>query len=141
MSLVSTWVQGTDAQYYKNPEIEKDDFFICFDDEEEPEIVIALPSDAMAANEFRDRASRYRRAADLLKSLNIPYRITKYGLTCTRIFGEFSLKPAFSVHFALKGPLPVKCITKFDRVTQKPPKGDCVIYHFLGEIEWVSQKS
>lgn len=133
MSQVSTWVQGTDAQYYKNPVIEKEGFFICFDDEEDPEIVVAVkPIDAREGPIFA-RAQQYRLAADHLKSLNIPYKIAKYGLTCERLFGEFTFRPAFSVYFHLKGPLPVEIITEHEGRAARP-KGECTFLHFIGDF-------
>jgi hypothetical protein len=133
VSKVATWVQGTDGQYYKNPEIEKDGFFICFDDEEDPEIVIEIPTSAVVAGTKLDRPSCYRRAADLLKSLNVPYRITDYGTTCQRIFGEYQFRYAYSVYFRLKGPLPVEIITKHEGRANKP-KGECTFIHFTGAL-------
>lgn len=132
MSRVSTWVQGTDEHYYKNPVIEKEGFFICFDDEEDPEIVVQIPVNDTNPTVF-ERSERYRLAADYLKSLNIPYRISKYGQTCTRLFGEFSLRPAFSVYFHLKGPLPVEIITEHEGRAQRP-QGECTFYHFIGKF-------
>lgn len=40
MSLIPTYVYAEDGLFYKNPVIQGDNFFICFDDRDPPEIVI-----------------------------------------------------------------------------------------------------
>lgn len=41
MSLVSTYVKATDGNFYRDPVQQGDGWFICFDDEDDPELVIA----------------------------------------------------------------------------------------------------
>lgn len=40
MSKVSTFVQGDDFKFYKNPVLYGDDWYLCFDDDDPPEVVI-----------------------------------------------------------------------------------------------------
>lgn len=40
MSLVSTYVRAADGKLYKNPSVRGDFWFVCFDDDEPPELVV-----------------------------------------------------------------------------------------------------
>ena len=42
MSLVSTYVQSQDDKWYKNPVIYRNDWFICWDDDDPIELVIRM---------------------------------------------------------------------------------------------------
>jgi len=99
MSLVSTWVEATDGKMYKNPEFEGDDFFICFDDDDPPEIVI--------------RKTSNRTPWQIFDSLGIfADKVQDRGFS-GRCFGRrFKVVAAQSYFFQLLKPIPVP--RKFD---------------------------
>jgi hypothetical protein len=40
MSLVSTWVRAVDGKLYRDPVFRGDGWFLCFDDDDPPELVV-----------------------------------------------------------------------------------------------------
>jgi hypothetical protein len=118
MSLVSTFIKGTDGNFYQNPVYFRDDWFICFDDDDPIELVVKIkanlnPSDIMAQLE------------------GFPaYRIEKHS-TCTRFFHHsgnrrLSGEPAIAywIHLTPEGvfkPFPVP--DAFDGDFSELPKG------------------
>jgi hypothetical protein len=122
MSIVSTYVYLGSAKFLENPIIQFDEGFICFDDEEPPEIVLKKTH---ARN--RDEARLLARAC-LLK-LRIPYAclrvITNSGLRCfCPGIGMEPLRPAWSMFFRLTGPVSSKTpvrrrkVVHFQRIEQ-----------------------
>jgi hypothetical protein len=117
MSLVPTYVQALDGRFYENPVLEGPGWFICFDDDDPPELVL---TEGMARNGppehflnvARVNGGNFRKAS-----------------RSHRMFGK-SLRPAASYFFDLRGPIPVP--SRFDAVHDKP-RGDGV-YHRFGEI-------
>ena len=59
MSLVSTWVKAKDGLFYKNPELSDKDWFICFDDDDPPELVIKKKSQLKPEDIFKSIELKY----------------------------------------------------------------------------------
>jgi len=100
MSLVATYVKADDGFFYNCPILSGEGWFICFDDDEPPELVIAKDSEVKFENVF--------------KKLGIDYnKIKERKMGGERFFdGEF--KEALSYFFKLRKPIPSKYITKND---------------------------
>jgi len=105
MSLVSSYIHCEDGKYYKNLvyQDEEGTWFLCFDDDEPPEIVIAHGTDNKPIQKPRK----------VLKKLGIKFNDMQEHLTCQRMFkrnGRDVLLRATSYFFQLpKGkacPLP-----------------------------------
>lgn len=114
MSLVPSYVLATDGLYYKNPIIKGDGYFICFDDDDPPEIVM----------EKRIVDHPIAKAKNILNEIGLLYYIHKgMGQKSHRLFdGVF--KPAHAVFFTLVGPIP----PPEGMIGVKEPQGECVIY-------------
>ena len=114
MSLVPTYVKATDNLFYKDPTLSGSGWFICFDDDEPPELVITLKSNLNPVK--------------LLDMLDIKYSNLRKGTQSGRMFGKgFKFKTAQSYFFNLESPLNPKFITEHEGRT-KSIKGDCVFY-------------
>lgn len=108
MSLVSTYVRATDGQFYKNPVIEGDNWFICFDDREPPEMVVKEGAYPPELAYFQPTSS-----------------LVPCG---QRVFEqEWDFAPARHQWGKLVGPIPVPDDDNHDGKCNRPP-GGCVIY-------------
>src|SRR3954471_8161053 len=76
MSLGSTWVLGDDGLYYQNPVMgEFENWYICFDDDDPPELVIAKTYDVRPAAILKNAKLGY----------TLMYRVHQYA---TRAVGR-----------------------------------------------------
>lgn len=114
MSLVPTYVKATDDYFYKNPILQGNGWFICFDDDEPPELVIADESPVTPEYAF--------------ELANIKYSHLRKGTKAERVFGKgWKFKPTQSYFFRLKSKLNPQRITEHDgRV--KTINVECVFY-------------
>lgn len=118
MSLVPTYVKADDGFFYKNPVLGTKDWFICFDDEDPPELVIKKECPSSPKT--------------LLQMIGITFsNLQKQGISY-RLFSQrgYNFKEAISYTFDLLKPLPVNNITKHEgKVTKEELHGrDCVFY-------------
>jgi hypothetical protein len=99
MSLCSTFVKAVDGKYYDDPVFRGEGYFVCFDDDDPPEIVISL--------------ERYRNPdpAVILQAIGIDYAKSSLKIQgrAGRCFtGEKKeTQEAISYFFNLKSPIPV----------------------------------
>lgn len=117
MSLVSTWAKAVDGQFYKNPVFRGEDYFLCFDDKEPPEIVIKACEKPLARMEA------------VLKELGISYsKLGGLGY-CGRCFNidAFTINNAYAAFMVISAPIPIP--HEYEEVRDKP-KGECVYYDF-----------
>ena len=115
MSLVSTYVRADDGLFYNDPTLSREGWFICFDDEEPPELVVAEDSEV----NFKD----------VFKMLGIDYKgVKERRMGGERMFdGRF--RRALSYFFELKEPIPTKYITESDGTIESPEEvGQGVFY-------------
>lgn len=105
MSLVPKFVKADGGFYYKNPVIERDDWFICFDP---PEFVVKTMSSV--------------RLSDVGINFKSQRRLQHCGM---HIFKDGNFTEARNQFFQLKGPIPVpdKHEGRFPQ-----PVGECVVY-------------
>lgn len=114
MSLVPTYVKATDNYFYKDPTLEGKDWFICFDDDDPPELVIAVKAKLNPET--------------LLNTLGIKYSNLRKGHVAGRVFGKnWHFKTAQSYFFELQNKLDPKLITTHEGKV-KTITGDCVFY-------------
>ncbi|MDX1701712.1 MAG: hypothetical protein R3250_13885 [Melioribacteraceae bacterium] len=132
MSLVSTYVVMANGACYKNPTLfdESGDWFICFDDEEPPEIVIRQ------AVISHSRKSRVRQISEKLEELGISAKITDSRVCGHRNFGHATndpkkteFEPAVAAFLKLKKRIPLDHVQyTADSVHVELPRGiECVI--------------
>ncbi len=95
MSLVATYVRAVDGNFYADPAFRGDGWFVCFDDDDPPEIVIAGAK----------RIPAHDKAVQILKQLGIS-NATTFKDKCGRLFGD-DVRDACSFTFKLKGRIPV----------------------------------
>jgi len=120
MSLVSTYVQATDGQLYKNPDIRGDDFFLCFDDDDPPELVIKMKHPLKRSND-----DLIARAKEILKENNINAEFVGEPMVgAERCFSltNLNMHPAWSIFLEIKSAIPVKAISGHEGI-----KGDKVV--------------
>lgn len=140
MSLVSTWVQFDDGVFYKNPTMRGQGWFICFDDDEPPELV-------MTEGFYRDLAVRTAVKGSRefliawLKGLGLDatmyYGIKDKGRRSYRCFGRdlrtSALKEAVAFFLKINARPPIGLLKDYD--TDKAPRKerpnfDCVFYEW-----------
>jgi|SRR5665213_299803 len=111
MSLVSTWVEATDGRYYQNPVLEGPGWFICFDDDDPPELVVTKRN--------------LRTFQQILQDAKIPWK--SIGLGCGSGTGNLifngKFKEAKATFFELAGPIPIP--QRFDSVHDNPEGQGC----------------
>jgi hypothetical protein len=112
MSKVPTYVQAIDGKFYQEPTIIGEGWFICFDDDDPPELVIEQPIK--------------KAAVEILKSTGIHYTALQKHSKSQREF-DGKTKKAISYFFHLHSRIPVP--QKFDKAIDRP-SGDCVFYEF-----------
>lgn len=81
MSLYPTYVLTDSGEWFRDPVIRGDGWFLCFDEDEPPELVVRItpedkPGDA------------YQRGLQILKDCGIKYRNKGSGPTGSRCFGS-----------------------------------------------------
>jgi hypothetical protein len=136
MSLVSTWVQATDGRMYKDPTIrgtfEGRDYFICFDDDDPPELVLATGERPTHTGKHLERAKQ------ILSSLGLQYSGIKRQRISIRMFsgkgsdhGTKEWQEATSFFFQLESPIPVPTAGNYDDVRDSSTNlGECVFHKF-----------
>lgn len=124
MSLVPSFIKADDNKYYKNPVLAGDDFFICFDDDDPPELVVKVNG--------RTEEQLKARVDELLKEFNSQI-CGKPVMGAGRIFSEdmsgFEFEAAYSVFIDIKQRIPHEKITTHDGVFDDP-EGECVFMAF-----------
>ena len=115
MSLVSTYVRADDGKMYRELVLEGDGWFICFDDDDPVEIVIANESGIKDPVAF-------------LISISIHPREVERGLGGgQRSFGG-KFKPAKNWFFNITKRIPAKLITRHDGIVERDDIYQGVIY-------------
>lgn len=117
MSLVSTYVKFNDGKYYKNPVIYGDGWYICFDDDEPPELVA-------------ETRLNFKKLIDTASTIGFDVNKRTRIHKCTRLYpSEYSeFRPSSAIFLSWKGKVnPTGHWVKHDGVFDKP-KGQCVIY-------------
>ena len=122
MSLVPNYVKFDDGNWYKNPTLgEGEDWFLCFDDDEDDEIVV-------------DRKLFFKGLTfeKIVEKLGIPIVLkgTHYlGSGCSRCFNKnWLMKTAVRSFAMLRGHPPVKYLRDYDSLLLKKPDRDGVYF-------------
>ena len=133
MSLVPTWVQAVDGKFYKNPVLKGEGWFICFDDDEPPEIVVSESLASQIPRYYRTKELAYRTVAMKLLQL----QSFDFGLyqvkpkTSLRLFNVItkSFERAGAFFFILRSPIPVP--QQHDGVAIASSElGECTLFMF-----------
>lgn len=122
MSLVPTWVRATDGRYYKNPILHGEDWFVCFDDDDPPELVVV-----QVPGEGREDARR--RAEGILRKAGVPGTLSNRSSRAGRSYPPYPSRrvlESIAFFFDLTGPIPIPEIHQ--DVTDGRPTGECVFY-------------
>lgn len=132
MSLVSTYVEAVDGKFYQNPTIYGPGWYICFDDNDPPELVVTLGTmkDLRGHLEQRieSKANWEMVAIDILAKAGIDAQnVKRQGATGRCFPPNDRLHMGMSFFFDLQAPIPVP--TKFDSVGNDTSH-DCVAYRF-----------
>ena len=106
MSKVGTYVEGSNGRYYSCPVIYTDEWYVCFDDDDPPEIVI---------RSFANSSSQsvVKRAKKFLRDAGFKYKNLEYSSYDTlRAFPpKWNLKKAGSCEFEIVAPFPTEGVT------------------------------
>lgn len=128
MSRVSTFVQGSDFKFYRNPVLYGDDWYLCFDDDDPPEVVVKTTV---------KREAR-KLAGDRLAGAGVKFKILEARTESYRCFPPTytGFHKAFSFFVELKEPLPVggPALLKHDGMTDFPST-ECVFLTFDLEFD------
>lgn len=119
MSLVSTYVRADDGEMYRNPVLEGEGWFICFDDDDPVEVVIAKELGIEDPKEF-------------LESLGIKplkNRVSNAMRSGSRVFNG-GWRSARSWFFEIEERIPASLITRHDGVVERENIRQGVIYDF-----------
>ena len=96
MSLSYIYVKAIDGKYYRYPTFrsKNNDWFVCFDEDDPPEIVI--------------KKSCKKKPEEILDSIGIKYQKIRNRISSGRCFGSTgSIHSAYSWFFDLKEPIPI----------------------------------
>lgn len=145
MSLVPTYVLADDNEFYKDPTINGIDFFICFDDDDPPELVIMAPGVKLDDMHDIDLRAMQKRAKEILESLNISAIFNGVGYSCGRVFDDDPMsadfKPAYAVSLTINKRIPVLAITEHEGLYEG--RGECVFECFEEDFnltKWKKEK-
>lgn len=128
MSQSATYVQALDGLLYKDPIISGEDWFVCFDDDEPPEIVMKR------FGSTTEKSAR-RKAHLLLMEAGIGFTLGEINsLTMGRSFPPtWKAKPASSIFFTLLAPIPIP--RTYGGVKIKPAAIDASMYIFWHDFD------
>ena len=111
MSLGPTYVRADDGEFYKNPVIRGEGFFLCFDEDEPPELVIEVGAGNFVMAERMD---------EIIKQLGLKASFKQGPHRSTRCFGKLSdkgsMRPAYAYFLNIHAPIPVSIITEHEGV-------------------------
>lgn len=120
MSLVSSYVLSDDGYWYKNPVLGDDEYFICFDDDDPPELVIRVKD--RSESEMRDCVN------GILSKLSGKI-VSQPMLGGYRLFkGKF--KKSYSVFIEINRRIPADFIKEHDGRFKEQPQTQGVFYNF-----------
>jgi len=125
MSKVSTFVQAVDGKFYQNPVLHGDDWFLCFDDEEDPEVVVRCRSKKEARPMAKAR----------LTLAGVRFRVHPRNIVLgNRLFPPNweHFEKGFGFYVDILAPIPVP--QKYDAVVSSP-SSDCRYYAFCLEFD------
>lgn len=110
MSIAHIKVQCSDGRMYDDPHWRSSEFFICFDDRDPPEVVIAKPKNLThkeAVKLAKNALAFFGFNAEIIESSynGAASRFLPKDPTSTRVTPR-SFRPAFSFFLRLKGPPP-----------------------------------
>lgn len=132
MSLVPTFARAVDGVFYENPVLRGDGWFLCFDDDDPPELVIRTVHHAgFGGKAFREKVRA--RAVEILDGLGFRYRITSKEPHCTgqRLFGENrQFNPAAAFFLKIESPIPVPQQFSGKATLEEVSQRECVVYTF-----------
>lgn len=132
MSLVSTYVLADNGMFYQDPRLGSDDWFLCFDDKEPPEFVVADPKYYSSEAAFIEDA-RQMKAAVLLKQAiknGLNLTLSHFNRHAIRCFPDFkNMRWASSWFVKVDKPIPVKLL-QGDYTLYFLPQSQCVIVDF-----------
>lgn len=128
MSKVSTFVQAVDDKYYQNPIIFGEDAYVCFDDEDDPEIIIKH-------EKGRSKQESAQIANERMEAFGIKGRILRstYGRASGRLFPpDWQFHEAVYFDFDIDQPIPIP--TQYDCVVDYPSM-ECRFYSWTMEFD------
>lgn len=128
VSKVSVFVEAVDGFHYQNPVVYGNDWFLCFDDEELPEIVI---------KQFKrtSPASAKKRAIKVMREAGIKFKMgTERPSQCGRVFPPKwdKISDAVSFYLEITAPIPIPGIHE---AKVNSPSGECVHYSWTMEFK------
>ena len=129
MSLVPTFVKMANEKWYKNPTLfdETYEWFICFDDDDPPEIVIAKLDRQLS------KAIRWDLIEKTLFKFDIVARILSHHECGQRIFppNHDNFQPAVNAYLSIHQPIDLKNLKiKHDGVFDQMPSEEGVYFDF-----------
>ena len=131
MSLVPTYVQCADGKWYKDPLMGNiDTYFLCFDDDEPPEIVI---DEECFNNGIRPENVIKALHLDALQIGKLRRSERCFGKSLIERSNKIEMKPAVSCFIRIYRAPDPKTVIRHDGVSQNFPKPDCVLYEFIGQ--------
>lgn len=135
MSLTATFVQAEDCKYYRNLILYSDDWFLCFDDDDPPELVVK-------AYKHTTANSAEKRAKKILKDCRIEGHLAGSSGKSSRCFdrsGKLAFHEAYSFWVSIKAPLPLPnegdSFALHADATMDSPGGECTIYEWAYDFD------
>ena len=114
MSLVSTYALADNNKWYREPVLSGEGWFICFDDDDPPELVFRVDANI---NPYI-----------LLREIGLNAKLKGRPRISGRLFND-EFHDAYSLWLKIKKPIPAKYITEHDGIiTNMPFQG--VLYDF-----------
>lgn len=117
MSLVSTYVLFSDGRYYKNPTIRGDGWFLCFDDDDQPELVVQMQGQSPKQVELR--------ACDILEAAGIDATMMSSPSRGGRVFGK-KIREAMAWFLTIHKP-PPRCLLHAGLTGVEKPRAPCAV--------------
>jgi len=134
MSLVSTFVK-INGKWYQDPKItdNTNEWFICFDDDDDPEIVVHCPKQL-------SKKDRFEKINKILVDSNIDAEIKSHGGSGSRMFPPNQLKiskPAIRAFLTINHLQNIQHLDlEYNSVlVNEPTNRECHIIKFEGDIE------
>jgi hypothetical protein len=125
MSLVPTYVQMDDGRWYDGPVIgDRDRWFVCWDDDEPPELVVRAANRAEAEAQIEAVRRQIEKAGGRID-------VRALGHSGSRNFGHgdrFEFRPAYQAWIRWRSTPPAALLLEHDGDYAERPEGDCVFY-------------
>jgi hypothetical protein len=132
MSLGYIFIKCDDGKWYRGGALGEEDWFLCFDEDEPPEIVIKKKA-------YEEGLTPQKVIEKVGLNADIAGKIKNFAGRC--FTKTLELEPAIAVYLRIYAPPPAKWIKDYDKVCDKCPDCEGTFYNFENVPKYIPKPS